>query len=503
MNRRTALVVGAGVAVVVAAGAGWAVGAYLGGGGTQPEDVLPDTLVAFADVDLDPSAEQKLNLVRLLGKFPAVQDDYGEQPDLRQVVVDALVDGTDLEDARVDEWVGDRVGVGLSWDEDAQTLTPVAALQTTDEDEALADLRTVLDDSQVATVDGYVVVSGDVFSRLPLGGGDLIPGDLTPSFPDAASASSIVSAGASAPLAESPTFTTVFDRLDDGVVSAYVDGEGLDRAAEQLAGDLGLDWAGLARGIDPAVADAGQVGVVLRAEPSALELLAWSSVDSAAPAPALLAENLPDSTVFALEVTGGADVLAERWADLRSGLQGASLRQLERRLAELEARYGLVIPDDAQTLLGDDLVLAAEGEGLLLGVPGIGLRSVTEPAAAADLARRLQDVLDPLTGGFGLEARGVADGLVVATSADYAATLSAGDGGLGDDPTYREALPDSGEATYLLWVDLSTLRGFAQLAAPEASRVIAPLAGLGAAVTPDDDGSRIRLRLVFSDESDS
>ena len=67
MNRRTALVVGAGAAVVVAAGAGWAVGTYLGGGGTQPEDVMPDTLVAFADVDLDPSAEQKLNLVRLLG----------------------------------------------------------------------------------------------------------------------------------------------------------------------------------------------------------------------------------------------------------------------------------------------------------------------------------------------------------------------------------------------------------------------------------------------------
>jgi hypothetical protein len=149
------------------------------------------------------------------------------------------------------------------------------------------------------------------------------------------------------------------------------------------------------------------------------------------------------------------------------------------------------------------MVAAVDGGGLLTGVPGIGLRSVTDPASADDLARRLQRVLDPLTGGFGFTAQAVADGMVVATSQQFADRLEAGDGELGSDPTYREALPDSGEAASLVWVDLATIRSFAQLAAPDASSVIEPLAGFGGTVTPDDGGSRIRFRLVFSDASDT
>ena len=65
----------AGVLVVAAAGAGFAVGSVVGGGGTQPEDVLPDTVVAYADIDLDPAAEQKINVIRLLGQFKGVERD--------------------------------------------------------------------------------------------------------------------------------------------------------------------------------------------------------------------------------------------------------------------------------------------------------------------------------------------------------------------------------------------------------------------------------------------
>ena len=156
----------AGVAVVAAAGAGFAVGAVVGGGGTQPEDVLPDTVLAYVDIDLDPAAEQKVNFVRLLGRFPDVEEEYGPEPDIRAVVVDWLAEGTELEDADIDQWIGDRVGVGISWDADADALTPVAAIQVSDADEAVADLQLVLDDDQIATTDDYVVVTGDLFSGL-------------------------------------------------------------------------------------------------------------------------------------------------------------------------------------------------------------------------------------------------------------------------------------------------------------------------------------------------
>ncbi len=102
-----------------------------------------------------------------------------------------------------------------------------------------------------------------------------------------------------------------------------------------------------------------------------------------------------------------------------------------------------------------------------------------------------------------MTAQGTADGMVIATTDDYAAQLEAGDGSLGDDPTYQEALPDASGASYLVWVDFAAVSGFVALAAPEAAGVIDPLEAFGATVSPDDGGSLTRARLVFSDASDS
>lgn len=493
MNRRAAVVVGVTIALVAAAGAGFAIGSYVGGGGTQPEDVLPDTMVVYADVDLDPSAEQKVNLVRLLGRFPDVEDDYGDEPDLRQVVIDRLVEGTALQDASVEEWVGDRLGGGVSWAGPGSTPTPVMALQVTDEDAALDDLRGVVDDEQVAVTDGYLVVTGNVFSDVPVVGGLAAMAGRAEQTAD-----QVVAAGQQDPLADSAAFTSVFAHLDDGLLTLYADAEAAAAAAGEVVG--GTDLAGL-----QSWQGAGQAGAVLRAEPSALELLGWSTdAPRSTSGPATLVEGLPSSTVVALEATGAADALATRWSSVLSSTEDlGSGRQVQRRLSEIEAQYGVRLPDDLKTLLGSDVLVAADGGALLTGLPGIGLRSVTDPDAAADLAGRLQRALDPLTGGFGLEARGVDDGLVVATSQAYADTLESAPGGLTDDEVFAEAVPDAGEATALLWVDLETLSGFAQLAAPEVADALDPLAGLGVAATPEDDGSLVRLRLVFTDASGS
>lgn len=491
MRGRTLLAVGVGVAVAATVGAGMAVGAYLSGGGTQPEDVLPDSVVAFADVDLDPAADQKVDLVRLLGRFPDVEDAYGSDLDLREVMVDALVEGTDLESAQVEQWLGDRVGVGLSWDEEQKALTPVAAIQTTDEDEALADLGGVLDAEQLAVTDGYVVVVGDLFEGGPFVDSAVLS-DVV--LPDSATAADLVTAGQEAPLAEAPGFREVFEHLDDGLVTGYVDGTALSGATETFATDLGLDWS------PTGTEEVGLAGAVLRAEPNALELLAWSSSDptQGSATPAALVAGLPESTLMALEVTDGADLVAGQWQSLLDAAEAnGALSKLERELAAIEAEYGIVVPDDVQTLLGDDAVLAVDGEGLLTGLPGVGVRSVTDPAAGADLARRLEDALAPLTGGFGVTARPVDDGMVVATSGEFADQLAAGDGALGDAPLVTAALPDLGEASSVLWLDLAAIGDIAPLAAPEAASVLDPLAGLGVTATPDDGGVRVRLRVVF------
>ena len=487
----------AAVLIVVAAGAGFAAGTVVGGGGTQPEDVLPDTVVVYADIDLDPAAEQKVNLVRLLGQFGGVEREYGSEPDLRTLAVDWLVDGSDLQGADVEAWVGDRAGFGLSWDLSTEALTPVAAVQVTDEEEAVADLRRALGPDQVATVDGYVVVTGDLFGEFDaldsLGGvvGSKLPGSQT--------AAEVVAAGRAAPLAQSEAFTSVFDQLDDGVLTTYLDGERLAAAGEEVSGSLGV----LGPAIEDAlvgVAESGRAGAVLRAEPNALEVLAWSSVAPAGDGQAAsLMTTLPASTLLAVELTGGRELVADRWQTTLADIsrQGLSAKQFERELAEVEAQYGVRLPADLETLAGDDVVIAVEGAGLLTGIPGIGLLSATDPAAGAELASRIEDRLASLTGGFGVTANGTDDGLVVASTDDYANQLASGDGDLGADPTFTEALPDAGAATNLVWVDFSAVKGFATLAAPDSAGVIKPLDAFGLTVTPDAGGSLTRARLVF------
>lgn len=490
------------VLVVGAAGAGFAAGTVVGGGGTQPEDVLPDTVLAYTDVDLDPAAGQKLNVARLLGEFNDVEREYGSEPDLRAVAVDWLVRGSDLEGADVDAWVGDRAGFGLSWDGENEALSPVAAVQVTDEQAALDDLGRVLAADQIATTDGFVVVTGDLFTQFdaldPLDGvvGSELPGSQT--------AAEVVAAGQAAPLAQSTSFTSVFDRLDDGLLTAYVDGEGLAVAGEDIAASLGVVGPEVSQALAD-VAESGLAGAVLRAEPHALEMVAWTSAAPQGDAQAAqLMTSLPGSTLLAMEFTGGAELVTDRWdktvADMAA--DGLSTNELERAIADLEAEHGIKLPADLETLVGDDAVVAVDGEGLLTSIPGVGLHARTDPVAGAQLASRLEDWLAPLTGGFGVTARGTHDGLVVASTDDYADQLAAGDGDLGADPTFIEALPDAGSASHLVWVDFSAVKGFATLAAPELASVIEPLNAFGMTVTPDDGGSLTRARLVF-DQGDS
>jgi hypothetical protein len=469
----------------------------VGGGGTQPEDVLPASTVVYADIDLDPAAGQKLNLVRLLGRFPDVEDEYGPEPDLRELFVDALTKDTELEGVGVEDWIGDRLGVGVAWDPDANAVTPVAAIATSDEDAAVEDLRTVLDDDQVAATNGYVIVTGDVADL----GADADMSGSTAAQPTSQTAADIASAGEDAPLSEATPFTEAFDRLDEGLATFYVDGEGMAEAGEQLSSSMDLDEADLA---DPlaTLAEAGPSAAVLRADPDAIELVGWSGVDPpTGVTPASLVSGLPASTLFALEFTGGSDYVAEQWTKVVDSASGSiPPRKLDRTLAQIEAQTGLRLPEDLQTLFGQDVVLAVDSEGLLTAVPGMGLRSVTDPEAAADLANRLERALAVWTGGFGITAEGIDDGMVIASTPEYADQLVSGDGELGQSSAFRRAVPDAANATYVVWLDFAAISGSLALAEPDAADVIAPLQGFGLGVTPDDGGTTVRARLIFEDD---
>jgi hypothetical protein len=477
----------AAVAVVGAAGAGFAAGSLVGGGGTQPEEVLPASSVAFFDVDLDPAAEQKLAAARLLGRLPDVRDRYGSDPDLRQLIVGAIAGDTPLADADIDAWMGDRAGVALVPGGDSRWVTPVVALQVTDPQAAVDDLGGLVGADRVAVTQDYVIV---VAGRLPVSARALLPSLRgRAEAPGSPSAADVVAAAESAPLADATEFQDAFSHLDDGIASFYVNGS----AVADLAG-------GPSTGTPSGLADPlarGQTVGVLRAEPDAIDLVGWSS--AALPgdaATAELASRLPADTVVAIEATGGAALVEQRWQQLADS--GAGAAGLDRVLAEVEARLGLELPGDLQTMAGQDAVLAVSGDSLLAGLPGAGLRSVTDPQAAADLTSRLEPKLAELTGGLGIVARPTDDGMVVATTDAYATALEQDGGGLGGSARFTRALPDAADASYLAWVDVAALSGPLLLAAPDAASSLDPLDSLGATMGPKDGGTAIRVRLVFS-----
>jgi hypothetical protein len=87
----------------------------LSGGGSQPEDALPGGAFAFAKVDLDPSAGQKINALRFLRKFPALRDKVSLNDDLRETLFESVSESAGWEeldfDKDVDPWLGSRIAI--------------------------------------------------------------------------------------------------------------------------------------------------------------------------------------------------------------------------------------------------------------------------------------------------------------------------------------------------------------------------------------------------------
>ena len=370
----------------------------------------------------------------------------------------------------------------------------------------MADLQSVVDADQVApsqAADGYVIVTGDVSELL----GSVNEGmSDTDAFGDDAitptsqTAAEIAEAATDAPLSESAAFVDVFERVGEGLATVYLDGAAMAEAVQEMASTWNLDDEALA---DPltGLAEAGATGGVVRADPDAIEFIAWSS---AAPptgdSPVGIVNGLPDSTLFALEFTGGSQYVAEQWESVVEGAAGELPPEtLDRTLAQIEAQTGLRLPVDLETLFGDDVAVAVDSEGLLTGVPGVGVRSVTDPEAGADLAVRLERALATWTGGFGITAEATDDGMVVASSEEFAEVLKAGDGNLGSTPAFQRAIPEAESATYVVWMDFSAVSGALALAQPDAADVLGPLESFGLGVSPDDEGSLVRARLVFAD----
>lgn len=462
--------VGAGALAV--AGAAVAVASFLGGGGTQPEEVLPRTSMAMVKLDLDPAAGQKLAIYRLGKRFPSLSDDLRDADKIKDELLSALLD--DVEEVEYERdirpWIGDRVALAMV--PGAEEPEPLAAVAFTDRAKAEEGLKKLQqnDDEMFfgfSEKADYVLVGS------------------SQSTVDAALAPEQV-------LADSESWDKGMDALDgDQIVTAWGDLAAIWAALPAEARDA----AGQAYGIEAGVDVTGTLVAGLRAADEHLELvgkgidlessLGLTSLVGAEKGSGLV-QGLPADTVAALSVTGLGAGLAEAFETGLGDDDPLGLLQSAEGL-------GLSLPDDLRVLLGNETVLAAFGES------DFAARSRTDEVDAAHDAAQAIASLVSGGGDTSQVLRRLEDGIAVASSPRALEAISTNGGGLGDSAAFRKAVPDATDAGFLAYVDVARVVELAGQDLGEHAADVAQLQSVGITATSDGRNSTLRLRLTVRD----
>ncbi|WGL53874.1 DUF3352 domain-containing protein [Nocardioides sp. BP30] len=480
---RTWWYVGAGAVAAIALVAGGTVFAASHIGKSHdpgPAAGLPSDTLAYAAIDLDPSAGQKIAAIQALRKFPGFTQGHALDPssDLRKLFVqDQLAgDGCNVDWGKdVEPWLGNDIGAAVVPGADGGTPQPVTLFAVTDESAAKKDLPKLLgcdnsDPYGLSIADGWAVIGKSN-----------------------AVATSVSTAAKSASLADTSDFKTWVDRtgtpgvatffaskdagrtlaryvdhLSSGLLLAPASASGFSTAGYTAAArsaasdDDPLDPFGGSGGADPfsalqAVCPlAGANGGLapdssqLKQQEQALSKLqggaatlrfAHSGFEVESATPATDADTagagdtglatLPADTAVALG--GGTDpqAVATWFTAFTQGIAqgcGSSADKVTRGLTQLT---GLALPGDLETLFGKGVTLAVSGS-----VDPDALSDSTDPTG---LAAGIKVQGDPQ------QIAAVLDKLKLPGAGQFLGTTS-GDGvvAVGPDPAYRAELAKKG-----------------------------------------------------------
>ncbi|MFI6319833.1 DUF3352 domain-containing protein [Nonomuraea sp. NPDC050556] len=455
--------------VLLGGGTVYAVSAF-SGGGTQPHEVLPSNAIGYLRVDLDPDAGQKAALFQLSRKFTFSKGKVTEE-DPRKSLFDATQADRDnkIDFAKdVEPWLGSRIGAAAV-PSGGETPGFAVAVQVKDEALAKAGIAKLMGDEKygLAFREGYAILSdtqanADKYATGPT-------------------------------MSENAEFTGDIDSLaGDGVLSFWGH---LGQLAKLSAAELGPEEQAQ---LDK-VKNARFVGT-LRFDSAFAELTgsvrgAEKMVDGDL-AKADLA-TLPGSTVGAMSISGLDQVVTKQWAEFEKTM--ASMPEVKQFMDQAKQNMGLTLPDDLVTLVGKNLTLAVDEEGLDGDMPKGGVRIQTDAAKA-------QAVLDKITKAFQDSGQPVpefgkvaGDGVfTVGTTEDYAKKLSQ-QGNLGDSETFKTAIPNAGDANYALFVDLDKVEKF-YLGSVEGDDKanLEVLRAVGLSGTQSADSASFSLRVLFN-----
>ncbi|NEA36779.1 DUF3352 domain-containing protein [Streptomyces sp. SID13031] len=468
------LVAGLAVVAVVAGGGVFAYARLTGGG--QPAEVLPGNAVAYARIDLNPSAGQKVAAVRFMLKFPSAKEKIGltsDKDDLRQKLFDLIKKdaGDDLAavdfDKDIKPWLGDRAGVAAvpgKGGESGQEPEPIIAVEVKNEDKATAGLDKLFaneeDKPARAFKDGYVLIADEQ------------------SVLDAA-----VAGGKESSLAENATFKADMDALgEQGFVSLWADMKGLAALAptEGLAGKTTLPQ--------------GSAAAALRFDAQYVELKGIARGDKSIKVNSANAGDqiakLPDSTAGALTLSDGANLVDTIWKQLEKSGSDLNLPELTKDFTD---EYGLVLPDDLKPLLGKNLSIAVDKDSS--NGPKIAARIETDPAKAEAVVDKVTELITTrATLDIPIKKAKDDKHLVIATDQDYADQVLKG-GNLGQSESFKQAVPDMSGAVMVGYVDFAAIASLDEEISSDKDFAALRSAGLTSRITGDGQGE-FTLRVV-------
>ena len=537
-RRRTWWYVGGGIAVALALVVGGTV--YAASKINDDRDPgaaagLPSDTLAYAAVDLDPSAGQKIEAIKALRRFPAFTDGVKLDPtsDLRKLMIqDELnTDGCSLDwDKDIAPWLGNDIGAAVV-PTSGQGPQPVVVLAVTDEAAATKGLPAFLGCLEaphgLSVADGWAVVAKDD-----------------------ATAKSVAAATHSGSLADDADFQTWTERSGDaGVATFYASPEAgptLSDSLDELAGRVDSfssssgsasakggvaptayhpdtasadpsDPLGGLEDVCPNALDGGtprppldqaqlqaekeqlsklQGGAAtLRFAHSGFELETASGVEGAEPSSGTSGlSTLPDDTAVAFGFGAAGNTIDAFTDGLAQGFLSECGGTPERMWDAMSSLTGLALPADLTTLFGGGVTFALSGttdpDKLVNGGPAALPAGITLRGDSDQIAGVLAKV--NLPGAQQILGTSKGDGVVaVGPDADYRAELLK-KGSLGESKQFTDVVPHADQASAAFFISFDNLKTIIDSDAAEipadARANLAHLQAFGSSSWVDDDG---------------
>ncbi|MBZ5736830.1 DUF3352 domain-containing protein [Nocardioides mangrovi] len=508
-RRRRPLLIAAGVVgLAVVGGGAWAAWSFFSSG-AQPSEALPASTIAYVSVDLDPSGGQKIEALRTLKKFPALDDqlDLGTDDDLREWIFDKIQEEssecTDLDYGDdVEPWLGDRFAVAAV-DSGGDSPSPIVVVQVSDDDKADAGLTKLRDCGGGSTEDGAWAIDD----------GWALIGE------DQQTVDAVAAEAAQGSLADDADFQQWTGAAgDDGIVSMYA-----APTAGQALADYVSDSFGELTGADPSLQsqmdqateqlkDFKGAAATVRFDDGGLELEAAADAGSkgaiytASDDGGEAVTSLPSGTAAAFGVgLDFQDGWLDRLLDPIAQEAGVSSDDL---VATAQEELGIDLPQDVETLLGHSFAIAIDQDfdpsaldsaSGPQDVTGVGVKILGD----ADAIDGVLDKVRTAAGGAdaGLLDSDPGDGAVaVGPDPDYRRQLLE-DGDLGDDDGFRKVVEHGDDASEILYVDVDAVTGWLSDSGafgddPDVADNLEPLAALGLSAWQEDDVSHVVLKVT-------